>query len=198
MKSDIPKQKEGAFSDTVSSIKFENETPALEHFPVVRKRFLDVNSWELFAGEEKASFSLTDANGNFLPDHPAIGNFIKIKIPGLHNPTGDGFDWVKIEEIKEEKNLNFESVYIRVRPSSDPTKPEEKVAHFFDEKATSNFLIRRVDEEIFAEVHGRNEEPNTENLNLLEKARNLLVAIGGMIAGSKFQWKSLTEGLIKM
>ena len=107
-------------------------------------------------------------------------------------------DLLKIEEIKEEKNLNFESVYIRVRPSSDPTKPEEKVAHFFDEKATSNFLIRRVDEEIFAEVHGRNEEPNTENLNLLEKARNLLVAIGGMIAGSKFQWKSLTEGLIKM
>ena len=105
---------------------------------------------------------------------------------------------MKIEEIKEEKNLNFESVYIRVRPSSDPTKPEEKVAHFFDEKATSNFLIRRVGEEIFAEVHGRNEEPNTENLNLLEKARNLLVAIGGMIAGSKFQWKSLTEGLIKM
>ena len=198
MKSDIPKQKEGAFSDTVSSIKFENETQAIEHFTLVRKRFLDVNSWELFAGEEKASFSLTDANGNFLLDHPAVGNFIKIKIPGLHNPTGDGFDWVKIEEIKEEKNLNFESVYIRVRPSSDPTKPEEKVAHFFDEKATSNFLIRRVDEEIFAEVHGRNEEPNTENLNLLEKARNLLVAIGGMIAGSKFQWKSLTEGLIKM
>ena len=198
MKSDIPKQKEGAFSDTVSSIKFENETQAIEHFTAVRKRFLDVNSWELFAGEEKASFSLTDANGNLLIDHPAVGNFIKIKIPGLHHPTGDGFDWVKVEEIKEEKNLNFESVYIRVRPSSDPTKPEEKVAHFFDEKATSNFLIRRVGEEIFAEVHGRNEEPNTENLNLLEKARNLLVAIGGMIAGSKFQWKSLTEGLIKM
>ena len=187
MKSDIPKQKEGAFSDTVSSIKFENETQAIEHFTLVRKRFLDVNSWELFAGEEKASFSLRDSNGKLILDLSVTGNFIRIKIPGLHNPTGDGFDWVKIEEIKEEKNLNFESVYIRVRPSSDPTKPEEKVAHFFDEKATSNFLIRRVGEEIFAEVHGRNEEPNTENLNLLEKARNLLVAIGGMIAGSKFQ-----------
>ncbi|UOE42374.1 hypothetical protein MTP09_06995 [Chryseobacterium suipulveris] len=37
MKSDIPKQKEGAFSDTVSSIKFENETQAIME---VQLRFL--------------------------------------------------------------------------------------------------------------------------------------------------------------
>ena len=79
MKSDIPKQKEGAFSDTVSSIKFENETQAIEHFTVVRKRFLDVNSWELFAGEEKASFSLRDSNGKLILDLSVTGNFIRIK-----------------------------------------------------------------------------------------------------------------------
>lgn len=197
MKEHIPQQQEGGYSDTVSTINFDTEHKAIQHFEVVKKRFFDVNSWELFAGEEKASFSLHDSFGNLLLENPEVGDYFRIKIPGLHNPTGDGFDWVIVEEIKMDEQPHFESVYVRVRPTSDPTKPDDKVSHFFDSKATSNFLIQRKLTEISAEVHGRNEEPNTENLSLLEKARNFLVAVGGMVAGSKFQWKSLTEGLIK-
>lgn len=198
MEENIPQQYTGAKSDTVSEIKLNTETEAVAHFETVKKRFLDVNSWEFFAGEEKASFTLRDELGTLLLEKPKVGNYFKIQIPGLHNPTGEGFDWVKIEEIKEEKTENSESIYIRVRPTSDPTKPEDKTAHFFDEKATSNFLIKREGNKISAEVHGRNEEPNTDDLSALEKVRNFLVAVGGMIAGSKFQWKSLTEGLIKL
>lgn len=183
--------------NTVSEIVFNNETEAVAHFETVKKRFLDVNSWEFFAGQEKASFSLRDENGNLLLEKPREGNYFKILIPGLHNSTGDGFDWVKIEEICSEEKSDSECIYIRVRPTSDPTKPDEKTAHFFCEKATSNFLIKREGNKIAAEVHGRNEEPNTEDLSALEKVRNFLVAVGGMVAGSKFQWKSLTEGLIK-
>lgn len=197
MKAQIPSQKTGSKSDTVSEIEMESEVLARIHFETVKKRFLDVNSWELFSGEEKAEFSLRDRNGELILDQPKIGDFFRIKIPGLHNPTGDGYDWVQVEHLEEEQKGDFHSVYIRVRPTSDPTKPEEATAHFFDPKATSNFLIRREKNVIFAEVHGRNEVPNTENLSFLEKIRNTLVAVGGMIAGSKFQWKSLTEGLIK-
>ncbi|MBW8362219.1 MAG: hypothetical protein K0M56_08555 [Kaistella sp.] len=197
MEEKIPQQKTGAKSDTVSDLELDNEMLAAEHFETVKKRFLDVNSWELFAGEEKAEFSLRDANGNILLGRPKIGDYFSIKVPGLHNTTGDGFDWVQVEHIEEEKQDHSESVYIRVRPTANPTKPDEKTAHFFDEKATSNFLITREGVKISAEVHGRNEVPNTEDLHLLEKIRNSLVAVGGMIAGSKFQWKSLTEGLIK-
>lgn len=197
MNPDIPTQKEGGSSNTISKIQFDSENEAVQHFQRVKKRFLNVNSWEFFAGEAKASFSLRNANGDLLLEKPEVGNYFKIQVPGLHNPTGDGFDWVIIEEIKEEENEHAESVYVRVRPASDPTTPDNKTAHFFDEKATSNFVISREGNEISAEVYGRNEEPNTEDLTFLEKARNLLVAVGGMIAGSKFQWKSLTEGLIK-
>ena len=197
MGENIPQQYTGAKSDTVSEITLNTETEAVAHFETVKKRFLDVNSWEFFAGEEKASFTLRDELGNLLLEKPKVGNYFKIQIPGLHNPTGDGFDWVRIEEMKEEKDERGESIYIRVRPASDPTKPDHKTAHFFDETATSNFLIKREGSKITAEVHGRNEEPNTEDLSVREKVRNFLVAVGGMIAGSKFQWKSLTEGLIK-
>ena len=197
MQEKIPPQQIGAKSDTVSEIELESEQAARDHFQTVKKRFLDVNSWELFAGEEKAEFSLRDGNGDLLLTPPKIGDYFSIKVPGLHNPTGDGFDWVQVEHCEEEQGADSESVYIRVRPTSNPTKPEEVIAHFFDPKATSNFLIRREKNMVFAEVHGRNEVPNTENLSVLEKIRNGLVAVGGIIAGSKFQWKSLTEGLIK-
>lgn len=194
---EIPAQKQGGSSDTVSTIVFKSDAEARHHFEKVKKRFLDINSWELFAGKEKAEFSLRNNTGELLLEKPEIGNHVKIKIPGLKNPTDDVFDWVIIEDIVEAKKPNCESVYIRVRPTSDPTKPEEKTAHFFDEKATSNFIIKREKNTVSAEVHGRNEEPNLEDLSAVEKVRNFLVAVGGMIAGSKFQWKSLTDGLIR-
>ncbi len=194
----IPSQQTGGHNDTRSEVKFSNADEAAKHFETVKKRFLNVNDWEKFAGEEKAEFKLCNTEGEVLSDEPEVGNYFRIKIPGPHNPTGESFDWAKIEAVEKEKNADSESIYIRVRPAHNPTAPNEKTAHFFDEKATSNFLIKREGNLVAAEVHGRNEVPNTdENLSLVEKIRNGLVAIGGSIAGSKFQWKSLTEGLIK-
>ena len=197
MEEKIPPQKTGAKSDTVSEIELQTEERAIAHFDLVKRRFLDVNCWELFAGTEKAEFSLRDDKGELSLDPPRVGDYFRIKVPGLHNPTGDGYDWVQVEQFEEEHGEHSECLYIRVRPTSDPTKPEDTTAHFFDSKATSNFLIKREGNKISAEVHGRNEVPNTEDLTVIEKIRNSLVAVGGMIAGSKFQWKSLTEGLIK-
>ena len=197
MEEKIPPQKTGAKSDTISEIEMDSEQSAISHFDLVKRRFLDVNCWELFAGTEKAEFSLRNAKGELSLDPPKMGDYFRIKIPGLHNPTGDGYDWVQVENYESEDAEHSECLYIRVRPTSDPTKPDETTAHFFDPKATSNFLIKREGNKISAEVHGRNEVPNTEDLSVIEKIRNSLVAVGGMIAGSKFQWKSLTEGLIK-
>ena len=193
----IPLQQKGAKTDTGSEVKLENVEMAREHFQTVKKRFLDINSWELFAGEEKAEFSLRDARGELLLRDPEIGDYITIKVPGLHNTGADGFDWVCIEEIEAEDSEQGDCAYIRVRPVANPTVPEDSTAHFFDEEATSNFLIWREGNTVGAEVHGRNEVPNVENVSLLDKIRNGLVALGGMFLASKFQWSSFTEGLIK-
>lgn len=197
MRNKIPEQEIGGKSDTVSEIEFPNELQAKQHFELVKKRFLDINSWELIAGKEKAEFSLRDEKENLILQKPKVGNYIRIKVPGLHNDSGDGYDWVRIEALEEEKEENTESIYIRVRPNSNPLNPTEETCHFFDSRATSNFLITREGTKISAEVHGRNEVPNINNDSILDKVRNSLVAIGGIIAGSKFQWKSFTDGLIK-
>ena len=60
------------------------------------------NCWELFAGTEKAEFSLRDKQGELSLDPPKVGDYFRIKVPGLHNPTGDGYDWVQVEKFEEE------------------------------------------------------------------------------------------------
>lgn len=197
MKFKIPPQADGGSSDTVSERKFGTETAAADFYKIVQSRLLNISDWERFAGEEKAEFSLCEPSGLLRKGEPQIGDLIKIKIPGLHNPTGDKYDWVVIEHLEQRNHPDWEGIYIRVRPTQNPADDEDKTAHFFADKATSNFIALREGKVVKTMVFGRNEVPNTEDLNLLEKMRNAVVAIGGMLAGSKFQWKSLTDGLLE-
>lgn len=193
----MPAQEVGAESVAVSKINFDDIGLAKVHFEIVKKRFLDINSWELFAGKNKAKFTLRSEKGELILDHPKVGNYISIEVPLLPNKDEDHFDWVKIEVYEEEKKEDYEVVYIRVRPTSNPTNPTEEITHFLDSTATSNFFIRRNGTEISAEVYARNEVPNFEDKTLSEKIRNKAVAVGGMLFGSKLQWEGLTDGLIR-
>lgn len=197
MKNKMPAQETGAESKAISKVNFEHEDSASKHFQTVKRRFLDINSWELFAGKNKAEFTLRDEKGNLILDPPKVGNYISIKIPLLHNPADDGLDWVRIEVVEEEKEDHAEAVYIRVRPTSNPTNSADGVTHFLNDTATSNFFIKRNGTEISAEVYARNETPNSTNQTLSEKIRNEIVSLGGMLIGSKIQWEALTSGLIE-
>ncbi|SFB72590.1 hypothetical protein [Kaistella jeonii] len=197
MNNKIPEQIEGGFSDNVSEVEFETVAEAAFHFDKVRKRLFDINSWYFFAEKTGAEFSLCDNNGKVIFKQPIVNNYIKIKLPLLYNPTGNTFDWVRIELIEEEQFADGELVYMKLRPSEDPDKKDGKISHFFRDNATSNVLIKRDGNKTTAEVHGRNEIPNTEHLTLLEKARNIAVSVNAIILGSKFEWKTLTEALIK-
>ena len=64
----IPTQREGGFSDNVSKIELETVPEAILHFETVKKRFLDINSWELLAGKGFGEFSLCDKHGNLFFD----------------------------------------------------------------------------------------------------------------------------------
>ena len=192
----IPEQTEGGFSDVVSKNSFDTVAQAITHFKCIKKRFFDVNSWELFAGEEQADFALCDEDGELLLEKAEVGNHVRIKIPGLHNFIGGSFDWVKIECIDTEETPNSETVFVRVRPCENPMKKNGKIAHFHKEMATLSLLIKREDKEISCEVHGRNEIANTDHLTLLDKLRNEVVSLSGNVFASKFQWKSFTDGII--
>ena len=67
---------------------------------------------------------------------------------------------------------------------------------FFADGASSTFLITRKDSAVTAHYKGRNETPNTDELALTDKVRNIVVA-GGALAGiSELQWRALLKGML--
>ena len=194
----VPLQKTGAQSNTESEVTFDAEKEASDFFIIAKGRLLHVNDWQSVAGAASATFQLTDGNGDEVNRLVEKDDFFKIDIPGPGSTAGDGFDWVRVEGIEEEKNEKVESVSILVRPSSNPTNKKEDIAHFFSDEATSCFMIKREGAKVTAGVYGRNEKPNTDVEKKVDKARNAAVATGAMGGFSKLQWKSLVNGFIKI
>lgn len=193
----IPEQQSGASSDTAAEQSFETEAAAKHFFDVVKSRLLQVNRWHEWAGAGTADFRLTDAAGNEVDRAPKAGDHFKIDIPGPGPRSGEGYDWVRVEAVEEAHDAGGDSLLVRVRPASSPLNNNPDVAHFFAGEATSNFLVKRMGNTVSAEVHGRNEKPNTAAQKVVDKARNTAVASGAVTAFSKLQWKALVNGLVK-
>ena len=74
---------------------------------------------------------------------------------------------------------------------------QEDTAHFFKDAATSTFQVKRIANEVYAEVHGRNEVANTEANATTDKIRNTVVGWSAKLGLSFPQWKSLVTGIVK-
>ena len=196
---DIPPQHTGDRSDVEEHI--ETSTPRQAHstFVEASRRLLGINEWKDLSGPLSASFLLTDNSGNKLDRAPKPGDFIRINIPGPGTATGEGYDWVRIESIDDRPNPagNEESLAMRVRPVASPVNNEQDVAHFFDDTATSTFMIERKDLRVTASVHGRNEQPNKDVERPVDKMRNAVVANMATSGVAARQWTMLTKGILK-
>jgi len=195
----IPEQETGSKTDTHHSVTAPDELQAKALFVLAKERLQDVNHWKTYAGKASAVFSLTDDNGMEVDRKAAKGDHFRINIPAPGTEAGDGNDWVQIEAIEDKSNPGGiqEAFAIRVRPSSQPGKKGEDVAHFFKDDATSTFAVQRQGLKVTASVHGRNEKPNTTSEGIMDKVRNTVVAIGAMLGMSDTQWKSLVKGLLE-
>jgi hypothetical protein len=193
----IPNQEEGAEVNVEDSVVLQNETEAASFYTVVKERLVNINGWGKLAGALSADFALTDDQGKEIDSYPRKGNYFKINIPAPGIITGEGYDWVQIEEVQEEGDGESESIAIRVRPASSPVNDKEDVAHFLTDEATSNFIVKRQGAKITAGVYGRNEKPNVKADTLLDKARNAIVGTGAVSGLAKLQWKGLVNGLLE-
>ncbi|WP_316838860.1 hypothetical protein [Pedobacter gandavensis] len=196
MKNEIPKQDEGAQMDVFEKVSFKDEATAKAFYPVVRQRLLEIYNWDKWCGFPTATFILTDPFGKEIQRQVAEGDYVKINIPGPGGTKGDGYDWVQVEWILEEQSPTFQKIAFRVRPAANPLHPDPETAHFFKDKATSTFTVYREGMEVHAEVHGRNEVPNSESAVLINNVRNVLVGWMAKIGFSYPQWKSLVIGLL--
>lgn len=197
-KKTIPKQRKGAKSDTSYSINLKTPEEAKRYFSESKTRLLDVSNWHQLCGLVTATFALTDNSGNKVTRDAREGDYLRIDIPGPGSKTGDGYDWGKIESIETKLNSanDYEELLMRVRPSKNPSANSGQTAHFFKEDASSTFMVIREKNIVTAEIHGRNEVPNTKPEKITDAIRNTLIAIGAMLGFSKAQWKKLVKGLV--
>ncbi len=194
----IPEQRVGNQLDTFHEYEGKSEDDARSVFSMAANRLAHVNTWEKICGPLSAKFELTDEHGNPVQREVRPGDHFKIDVPGPGPSAGDGYDWVRVEEIDDRRNPNAseEHLVIRVRPAPSPINKESDTAHFFDEKATSSFVVKRQGTLVRSEVHGRNEVPNASIEKNSDKVRNAVVGSGAIAGGSKPQWKSLVKGLL--
>ncbi|KQS30953.1 hypothetical protein [Dyadobacter sp. Leaf189] len=192
----VPENRSGDEVNTETVKECKNAAEANALYQTARGRLLDVNSWHRISGEHLAHFMLADQAGNPVAGPVQQGLMIRIDIPGPGTREGDGYDWVVVEEVKEETSEQVESVAVRVRPASDPTSDAEETAHFYAPKATSTFTVSRNHLTVSAGVYDRNLAPNQEADGLLDKIRNAIVGFMGENALSAVQWKAFTDGLL--
>ncbi len=110
---------------------------------------------------------------------------------------GDGYDWAWVEELKVLDNGDIQSTGLRVRPSQNPFGNKNETAHFYSDKATSNFIITREGTKVSSWITDRNIKPNDEAESLTDKIRDTAVGMSAIASFSKIQWQGLAEGLIE-
>ncbi|MEJ6978912.1 hypothetical protein WG906_00525 [Pedobacter sp. P351] len=192
----VPQNTKGAKTDTSFSETYTTIEEAISGYESAKQKLLDISKWHDYAGEGTADFQLTDITGNIVYRSATEGDYFKIDIPGPGSKTGEGYDWVQIQSIIEKTENDCQYISITVRPASNPTNQNEDVAHFFKDEASSTFMIQRTGLVVSAEVHGRNEQANTDSQNIIDKVRNIIVAAGAFLGLSEVQWKSLVKGLL--
>jgi hypothetical protein len=193
----VPENYSGKEIDAEDSAEFNNPAEAKSFFEVVKNRLLDVNNWHNLAGTVSSNFQLTDSTGNEVSRPVQKGDYFKINIPGPGPVAGDGYDWVRVEELEEVSDGEVESVGIRVRPTSSPLNKSEDVAHFYSPESTSSFTVTREGNKITAGIYDRNTKSNKTADTLIDKVRDVAVGSSAVTAFSKIQWKNLAEGLLK-
>lgn len=198
LKEVVPEQRSGQASFSHSSIKCRNYNHAKECYRVAAERLRNVNRWHEYAGKTTATFQLFDETGNAVNRLVQKADYLCINIPGPDNPDSNGADWVQVQQVGEKGAEERQLTFITVKAASNPLVQDVIPSHFFDQPATSTFVIYRKQLVIIAAVFGRNEHTNLRSPNFITRIRNWFVFIGAQLGLANLQWKALTHGLLNV
>lgn len=182
----IPENEKGKSVDLEHTVTASSITEAKKLFQLVRNRLQHPGKWHELTGTLGATFTVRDAGKNVLHRPVAVNDFIQIDLPA------PGTDWVKVTAIDRDtpKAIN-ENFAVTVEVAPEPGIAKDGVDHFFEEGASSTFMVKRKNKTVIVSYHGRNEIPNTDKL------RNTIVAWGAMAGLSELQWNALLKGLVE-
>jgi len=193
----IPEQQTGKAIDSETSLELNNTEEAKTFFNVVKARLQDINNWHELAGKLSADFKLVSKDGVEVQRSAEKGDYFKIDIPGPGTNSGEGYDWVQIEEIESTSTADIESFGLRVRPAKNPQNSKEDIAHFYASESTSSFTVTRENTKVTAAIYDRNTKTNEDANRITDKIRDAVIGASGILGFSKIQWKALTDGLVK-
>ena len=193
-----PEQNEGIKKDLEEQVSFDKIEDAEEMFVLAKDRLLHVTNWHQVNEHINSKFQIIDEEGNEHHRRAHQGDIIAIEIPGPGSVTGEGKDWVKVEAVEYDDypDESKECIAMRLRPVPNPTADDQSVAHFFTDAATSTFVIERDHNTVAARYFGRNEKPNVQAENVVDKVRNTVVGIPAMLGLSDVQWDGLIKGFL--
>jgi hypothetical protein len=194
----VPKQLSGQSSFTYSRINCRNNSHAKECYRIAAQRLCNVNQWHAYAGKPSATFQLFDETGNAVNRLAQKDDYLQINIPGPDNPDTGGGDWVQVMQTGEKSAGEQQLTFITVKTAANPLVRTVTPTHFFDQPATSTFVIYRKQLTIMAAVFGRNEHSNLKSPRLFTRIRNWLFYIGALFGLANLQWKALTHGLLQV
>jgi len=188
----VPPQRSGKAIDAQASAVLGTEKTAVVFYELVKNRMQHVNSWSVIGGKLSAEFQLVNKEGLEVFRKAQEGDYLRIDIMGPGGTSGNGYDWVKIEQLQDEPD----SYGFRVRPASHPSAIRAVPDHFYDDESTSTFQVIRVGRRVIVSISDRNTKPNSEATNIVNKMRNHVVAWAARARFSQIQWKALAEGLV--
>jgi hypothetical protein len=193
----VPPQHTGKAIHADAHIDFDSVDEAKAFYETAKDRLLNVNRWHEYAGLVSAVFQLFDKGGKETEEKVADKNFIRVDIPGPGSAAGGGYDWVIVEEFKTKEDTYTDAIGFRVRPCANPNGESNSIAHFYDDSATSSFWVWRSGKRVKAEIVDHNTKPNDDTSSLIDKIRDMPVAMGAIGMFSKAQWQNLVNGLVK-
>jgi hypothetical protein len=192
----IPENKEGKEITAEANVHCHTVDSAKEWYEAAKQRLLFVHEWGKISGALSADFQLTDDSGNEVDRLAKPGDHFRIDITGPGSKAGEGYDWARVEDIKEVHLNDVDSIAILVRPAQNPQTDSEHIAHFFSEGSTSTFVVTREGTNVSASIYDRNIEANEETKQPLDKVRNAIVGLGAKHGFSKLQWQALANALV--
>jgi len=194
----IPANTLGKALDLESSVTKNSLEESVTTFNRACKRLLNPPIWQELSGSISASFKLESPDKTSSNRLAQVNDYLMIDIPGPGPVAGNGYDWVKVENIAESADPSAEqSLGMTLKASPNPDTPEKGIAHFFSEGATSTLIIKRNGNTVTASYHGRNELPNTKKASFPDNIRNSLVAAGALSGLSELQWMALLKGILQ-
>lgn len=193
----VPLHVDGVSISAQSERNCDTQHEASALFHAAKIRLLDINNWQRLDVKIGAAFALFNPDGAACADDRAEpGLYIRVDIPGPGNAAGEGYDWVRIEAVREFPGVTGMAAGIRVRPAAAPGNGKGEVAHFYDPQSTSTFVVCRQGCLVRAMIYDQNTKMNGRGTSLLNKIRNLLIGSAAITIFSKVEWKLLTEGFL--